>query len=65
MLFVSGTKDTFAGQELLGKVVRKIGDNATLVWVERGDHSLKRGRGNGESLGMAADAIVTWVARAL
>src|SRR2546427_1955221 len=65
MLFVSGTKDTFAGQELLVKVVRKIGDNATLVWVEGGDHSLKRGRGNAESLGMAADAIVTWVARAL
>ena len=61
MLFISGTKDTFAGQELLEKVVRKIGDNATLVWVEGGDHSLKRRRGEVESLGMAADAIVGWV----
>lgn len=61
MLFISGTKDTFAGQELLEKVVRRIGDNATLVWVEGGDHSLKRGRGDRESLGMAADAIDRWI----
>jgi predicted alpha/beta-hydrolase family hydrolase len=61
MLFISGTKDTFAGRDLLEKVVCKIGDNATLVWVEGGDHSLKRGRGDRESLGMAMDAIVRWI----
>src|SRR5438067_9819250 len=42
MLFISGTKDTFAERPLLEEVVRKIGNNATLVWIEGGDHSLKR-----------------------
>jgi predicted alpha/beta-hydrolase family hydrolase len=61
MLFISGTKDNFAERPLLEKVVRKIGDNATLVWIEGGDHSLKRGRADGESLGVAADAIDKWI----
>ena len=60
MLFISGTKDTFAERLLLEKVVRKIGDNATLVWIEGGDHSLKRGRADRESLGIAMDAIIAW-----
>lgn len=61
MLFISGTRDTFAERPLLDEVVRKIGDNATLVWIERGDHSLKRGGGDTESLGMALDAIDRWI----
>ena len=65
MLFVSGTKDTFAGRELLERVVRKIGDTATLVWIEGGDHSLKRRSGDAESLGIAVDAVVSWASRAL
>jgi predicted alpha/beta-hydrolase family hydrolase len=65
MLFVSGTRDTFAERELLGRTVRKIGDNATLVWIEGGDHSLKRKKGDGECLAMSVAAIVTWIRRAL
>jgi predicted alpha/beta-hydrolase family hydrolase len=61
MLFISGTKDTFAGRDLLEKVVAKIGSNATLVWVEGGDHSLKRGRKDAESLQVAAQTIDNWV----
>ena len=61
MLFISGTKDTFAERPLLERVVRKIGDNATLMWIEGGDHSLKRGRADTESLGIAADAIDRWI----
>ena len=61
MLFISGTKDTFAGRDLLEKTVAKIGSNATLVWVEGGDHSLKRGRKDAESLQIAAQAIDDWV----
>ena len=61
MLFISGTKDPFAGRELLERVVGKIGENAALVWVEGGDHSLKRGRKDGESLESAADTIDRWV----
>jgi len=61
MLFISGTKDTFAERPLLEKVVAKIGTNATLVWVEGGDHSLKRGRKDAESLVIAADTIERWI----
>src|SRR2546426_12841403 len=61
MLFISGTKDTFAERALLERVVRKIGGNATLEWIEGGDHSLKRKRGDTESLGIALDAIVRWI----
>ena len=61
MLFVSGTKDTFAERELLQRVANKIGDNATLVWIEGGDHSLKRHRGDAESLPIAVDAIMNWL----
>jgi predicted alpha/beta-hydrolase family hydrolase len=63
MLFVSGTKDTFARRELLERVVNKIGDNATLVWVEGGDHSLKRRRGDEEALQMAVNAVAEWASR--
>jgi predicted alpha/beta-hydrolase family hydrolase len=61
MLFISGTKDTFAQRELLEPVVKKIGSNAALVWVEGGDHSLKRGRKDQESLKDAVDTIQAWI----
>ncbi len=43
MLFVQGTKDPFATPALLAKVVRKLGDRATLAPVEGGGHSFKVG----------------------
>jgi len=43
MLFLQGTKDPFATPALLAKVVRKLGDRATLEPVEGGGHSLKVG----------------------
>jgi hypothetical protein len=61
MLFISGTKDTFATKDLLEKVVRKIGSNATLSWVQGGDHSLKRTRNDRESLQAAVTTIEQWV----
>jgi predicted alpha/beta-hydrolase family hydrolase len=61
MLFISGTKDPFAERDLLEKVVAKIGSNATLVWIDRGDHSLKRGRKDQESLQLAVDIIDNWM----
>ena len=60
MLFISGTKDTLAERSPLERVVKKIGANATLVWVEGGDHSLKRGKKDNESLPSAVDTIVQW-----
>jgi predicted alpha/beta-hydrolase family hydrolase len=45
MLFLHGTSDPFADPKLLAKVVRKLGDRATLVDIEGGDHSFNvRGR---------------------
>jgi predicted alpha/beta-hydrolase family hydrolase len=61
MLFISGTKDTFAERSLLERVVDKIGKNATLVWSEGGDHSLKRGKNDKESLPTAVETIDQWV----
>ena len=39
MLFLQGTRDTFATRELLEGVVSRIGPTATLQWCEGGDHS--------------------------
>jgi uncharacterized protein len=61
MLFISGTKDAFAQRMLLDPVVKKIGPNATLVWMEGGDHSLKRSRTDSDSLAIAAEAMQTWI----
>ena len=45
MLFLHGTSDPFADPKLLAKVVRRLGDRATLVDIEGGDHSFNvRGR---------------------
>ena len=45
MLFLQGTSDPFASQELLHRVVKKLGDRATLVPFEGGGHSFEvRGR---------------------
>lgn len=41
MLFLSGTRDSFAGKDLLENVTHKIGPNAQLHWIEAGDHSFK------------------------
>lgn len=61
MLFLSGTRDTFAERPLLEKVVKKIGSRATVVWTERGDHSLKVGKTGTATLEAAADEIGKWV----
>jgi predicted alpha/beta-hydrolase family hydrolase len=61
MLFISGTRDTFAARDLLEGVVGKIGPNATLMWIEGGDHSLKRGRKDDDSWRTAANAVTAWV----
>jgi uncharacterized protein len=60
MLFISGTKDTFAEPDLLERVVKKIGPNAKLLWVEGGDHSLKTRRKGDDSLQKAVEWIREW-----
>src|SRR5438105_15245236 len=41
MLFLSGTRDSFARQDLLEKVVSRIGSNAQIHWIQNGDHTFK------------------------
>lgn len=66
MLFLSGTRDNFAERELLAPVVERIGPQATLVWIEGGDHSFRvRGRPQGEIYAEALDTIADWVKRLL
>lgn len=64
MLFLQGTRDTFATPELLESVVEKIGPTASLQWSEGGDHSfavkgVKRGASEtGASLAPAVAAFL-------
>jgi predicted alpha/beta-hydrolase family hydrolase len=39
MLFLQGSRDTFATPAILADVVSRIGPTAVLQWVENGDHS--------------------------
>jgi uncharacterized protein len=61
MLFLSGTRDTFADRPLLEKVTSRLGNRAKLVWTQGGDHSLKVGKTGTAPLEAAADAIQKWV----
>jgi predicted alpha/beta-hydrolase family hydrolase len=64
MLFIQGTADSFAREDLLKRTLTRLGDRATLHRVEGGDHSFRvRGRpnddsGTGRSLGQMAARFV-------
>jgi len=60
MLFLSGTRDTFAERPLLESVVQRLGGRATLIWTEGGDHSLKVRKSGTATLEAAANDIETW-----
>jgi predicted alpha/beta-hydrolase family hydrolase len=64
MLFLQGTRDTFARQDLLLPVVERLGARASLHLVDGGDHSfavLKRsGRTAEQVMSELADTIVQW-----
>ncbi|HET9220729.1 MAG TPA: alpha/beta family hydrolase [Terriglobia bacterium] len=61
MLFLSGTRDTFATRPLLEQVVDRLGKRATLAWTEGGDHSLKVGKKGTSTLADAAGTIESWL----
>ena len=44
MLFLHGTKDPFADPTELGKVIRRLGDRATLIDFDGAGHSFERSR---------------------
>jgi predicted alpha/beta-hydrolase family hydrolase len=41
MLFLQGTRDPFARADLLEAALAGLGERATLVWIEGGDHSFE------------------------
>ena len=64
MLFLQGTRDDFAGLDLLRPIVKKLGKSATLHIVEGGDHSFKvlkrSGRTDVDVMNELADTITAW-----
>ena len=64
MLFLQGTRDEFAGLDLLEPVVRGLGARATLHLVDGGNHSFavpkSTGRGGAEVLDELAEALSLW-----
>ena len=68
MLFLQGTRDTFARSDLLLPVIDRLGSRATLHMVEGGDHSFSVLKRSGRSADQVMDelvaSIVDW-ARAL
>jgi len=65
MLFLQGTRDDFAGLDLLRPVVARLDMRATLHLVEGGDHSFKvlkkTGRTDVAVMEDLADTIASWV----
>ena len=64
MLFLQGTRDTFATPGLLESVVERIGPTATLQWCEGGDHSfaVKGAKRSAEEIGASlAPAVAQFV----
>jgi predicted alpha/beta-hydrolase family hydrolase len=64
MLFLQGTRDEFAGLDLLRPVVKKLGKTASLHMVEGGDHSFKvlkrTGRTEVDVMNELADTFTAW-----
>jgi predicted alpha/beta-hydrolase family hydrolase len=63
MLFLQGTRDTFAELALLQQVVKALGKRATLTLIEGGDHSFKAPKSAGspdEIMSRLCDTICTW-----
>ena len=67
MLFLQGTRDSFANLEYLKPVVDRIGEAATLEIIDQGDHSFKVPKSSGMSeehvMNDLADRIVNWGAK--
>lgn len=64
MLFLQGTRDEFAGLDLLHPIVKTLGTSVTLHIVEGGDHSFKvlkrTGRDETDVMNELADTITAW-----
>lgn len=69
MLFLQGTRDEFAGLDLLKPLVRALGRRATLHLIPDGNHSFrvpaKTGRKEADVMAELADAAGGWIDKVL
>lgn len=67
MLFIQGTRDTLARQDLITGVVGGLGPNATLHIIDDADHGFhvrkSSGRDDAGARAEIADAVVAWMER--
>lgn len=67
MLFVQGSRDAFAREELLHRVITRLGVRATLHQVEGADHSFavrrRSGRTAAQVLDEVREALLGWLGR--
>jgi hypothetical protein len=67
MLFLQGTRDAFAREDLLDALMQRLGSRAELHRVEHADHSfgvLKRsGRTPGDVVAEVHEALLAWLDR--
>ena len=63
MLFLQGTRDDFAGLDLLRPVVARLGKRATLHLVEGGDHSFKVLKKSGRTDAQVMDELAEQIGR--
>jgi predicted alpha/beta-hydrolase family hydrolase len=65
MLFLQGTKDEFAGLDLLQPLVKRLGRKAKLHLIEDGNHSFrvpaKSGRKEADVIAELADTLAAWM----
>ena len=66
MLFLQGTRDSLADIELMTKATKELGQLATLMEIQDGDHSFhvraRSGRTDAQALTEMLDAVGAWMA---
>jgi predicted alpha/beta-hydrolase family hydrolase len=66
MLFLQGTRDSFADNALIAKTTKKLGRRASLVTFDQADHSFhvpkSSGRTDQEIMEQLLDATADWIA---
>jgi predicted alpha/beta-hydrolase family hydrolase len=67
MLFLQGTRDTMADNELMTTMTQQLGQRAALVTIEDGDHSFhvraRAGKTQAQTLSGMLDAVSLWMKR--
>ncbi len=65
MLFLQGTRDTLANQQLLVPLVERLGGSATLAAIQNADHSfhvpVRSSRTDMQVLSEALDTLAAWI----